>query len=143
MTARSQEESSAAFDLARKLRDSGFRSFMMRNGYVSGTTVVVAYDDEPVIEVFSRIVSESKPPVIVAVRRPSTQPHGFVFMTIDQVEYNAAAEALADESSIGETASIGMLYDTMLAQSRPKTHLTVPHDWQPTTFRVELAGSSC
>lgn len=141
MTARSTHEPSAAFDLAQRLRDPEFRSFMVRNGYVSGTTVVVAYDDEPVTEVFSRILSETRPPVIVAVRRPSASPYGFVFMTIGQVDRNPDQSPTDDDATVGEQASIGMLYDTMDAQTRPKRHLTIPNDWQPARFRVQLTGA--
>ena len=139
MTARSTEKPGAAFDLASRLQDPQFRSFMMRNGYISGTTVVVAYDDEPATEVFSRIINETRPPVVVAVSRPSAEPFGFVFMTIGQVEHGEAP-ASPDEEPIGDTASIGMLYDTMDLQSRPNRHLVIPNDWQPARFRVELAG---
>ncbi|MFI5489548.1 hypothetical protein ACIBXA_31335 [Micromonospora echinaurantiaca] len=140
MTTRSREDRRPAFDLARKLRDPNFRGFMKRNGYVSGTTVVVALDAEPVTEVFSRILSETKPPVVVAIPRESAE-YGFVFMTIGQTEYDAAAQAIDDEENdVGETASIGMLYDTMAARERRKTLLTVPNDWQPATFKVELSG---
>ncbi|RZU72006.1 hypothetical protein EV384_0345 [Micromonospora kangleipakensis] len=143
MTARSIDERSAAFDLAQRLRDPDFRSYMVRNGYVSGTTVVVAYDDEPVTEVFSRIVNETKPPVIVAVHRPSAKPYGFVFMEIGQVDYPPSSNPTDDDSNVGASASIGMLYDTMDAQTRPKTHLTVPNDWRPARFKVQLAGAGC
>jgi len=140
MTARSTEERSAAFDLAQRLRDPSFRSFMVRNGYVSGTAVVVAYDDESVTEVFSRILMETTPPVIVAVHRPSAEPYGFVFMTIGQVDSNSALDA-EDDSFVGGSASIGMLYDTMNAQ-HPKRHLTIPNEWQPTHFKVQLTGAT-
>ncbi|MBQ1035874.1 hypothetical protein [Micromonospora sp. C81] len=142
MTARDIDERSAAFDLAQRLRDPQFRAYMVRNGYVSGTTVVVAYDDEPVAEVFSRIVSEAQPPVIVAVHRPSAKPYGFVFMQIGQVDYDASPAAPDDDPNIGDSASIGMLYDTMDTQTRPKTHLTIPNDWRPARFKVQLAGAA-
>lgn len=137
---RSREDRKPAFDLARKMHDSRFRAFMKRNGYQSGMTVVIALDAEPVTQVFERILAETKPPVVVAIPRDAA-PFGFVFMTIGKTEYDAAAETFADdEPEVGDSASIGMLYDTMAAHHRPKTHVTVPNDWQPATFEVGLAG---
>ncbi|WP_329105616.1 hypothetical protein OG792_33105 [Micromonospora sp. NBC_01699] len=100
-------------------------------------TVVVAHDEEPVTEVFSRILSETKPPVVVAIPRPNAE-FGFVFMTVGQTAYGEADEA----TSTGDTASIGMLYDAMAARQRRNSLVTVPNDWQPATFRVELAPST-
>jgi hypothetical protein len=141
VTVRSDEDRSAAFDLARMLRDPEFRSYMMRHGYVSGTTVVVAYDYEPVTEVFFRILNETTPPVVIAVKRPGAKSFGFVFMTIGPVEYDAAAEIVEDDS-IGDKASIGMLYDTLDAHSRPNRHLVIPNEWQSARFKVGLAGAN-
>lgn len=143
MTVRSQEGDGAAFDLACLLRDRDFRSFMALNGYVSGTTVVVAHDHEPVIEVFARILNETDPPVVVAVHRPGHEPYGFVFMTIAKREYDAAAKVVEEADDVGDAASIGMLYDTMNAQRRPKAQLTMPHGWShPATLSVELARAA-
>lgn len=136
MTVRSRQARSAAFNLARKIGTPEFRELMRRNSYKSDTTIVVAYDDEPATEVFSRIVSETTPPVIVAIPRDSN-PWGFVFMTIINAEQNPDDD---DSDNVGETASIGMLYDAMAVEHKHKTLLTVPNDWRPATFRVELAA---
>jgi hypothetical protein len=112
---------------------------MRRNAYKSDTTIVVAYDDEPATEVFSRIVSETTPPVIVAIPRESNS-WGFVFMTIVSAEQTPSTDEDGDHDNVGQAASIGMLYDTMAAEHKHKTLLTVPNDWRPATFRVELAA---
>ncbi|KXK62079.1 hypothetical protein AWW66_10015 [Micromonospora rosaria] len=118
MPLRRKEERKPAFDLARKMHDPRFRVFIKRNGYRSGTTVLVALDAEPATEVFSRIRAETKPPVVVAIPRESAE-FGFVFMTIGGTEYGPAAETVNDdEPEIGDAASIGMLYDAMAARHR-------------------------
>lgn len=141
VTLRDRELRSPAFELARRIRKPDFRAFMSRNGYVSGTTVVVAHDDERVEDVFARIAAETEPPVVLAIWRPTAQPWGFVFMTIGPAEQDAVNDAVEENSKIGKSAKIGMLYDTMAGHSRRRANLTIPNEWQPAKFRVAaLAG---
>lgn len=135
MTQRNREARSVAFEFARRLRDPEFRRFLESNKYYSGQTVVTALDDEPLAEVFGRIMVETSPPVVVAIRRASA-PHGFVCMTIGHV---GADPGVGDHERVGPTATIGMLYDAMAAKTSPRTVLTVPNNWDAPQFNVSLA----
>lgn len=143
MTAREKSDRNATFEFARLLRKPDFRAFMLRNKYVPSTTVVVVHDDERVKDVFSRILTETEPPVVLALHRPAASPWGFCFLTIGQPEQNLASDAgpaRDDDSRIGLEATIGMLYDTMAAQSHRLTNLEVPNEWNTSRFRVGLAS---
>jgi hypothetical protein len=136
VTVRDRPQRNPAFELARLMRNSDFRAFMKNNGYASGTTVVVAYDDERAVEVFARIVAQTDPPVVLAISRPETR-WGFVFLTI-----GLAREGQSDEESdVHGSSTIGMVYDAAAAAANTRTKLTVPNHWVPAKFEVALAGT--
>jgi hypothetical protein len=141
VTLRNREGHSAAFEFARRLRDPRFRQHLADNGYQSGQTVVTALDDEPVSEVFSRILTETEPPVVIAIYRPSVTG-SFVFMSIDQVQPDLGDQVVGESCEVGSGSSIGMVYDAMTTSARRHTVLTVPNHWDAPRFRVELSRSS-
>jgi len=70
---------------------------------------------------FDRLTAQSPPPAaIIAILRPS-EPQGFVFLTA-----TAGDNAGAEEIQIGDSGTIGMLYDTMAAG---QATYKIPHSW--------------
>lgn len=120
MTQASEQSRAAAFEFARKLRDRDFRKFLTRHGYVDGQDIIIALPDEPVGDVFRRMFNQAKPPSIIALRSPAAI-HGFAFMTA-----TPGVRPGAEDVSIGSGATIGMLYDTLTAQTG---QYTIPQSW--------------
>lgn len=114
---------SAAFALARCLADPAFRKLLSEHGCQTTQDVVVAVDDEPASTALERVATYSDPPTLLAIQRPGTR-WGFVFLTMRPAESQPADDG--DSVKLGETTSIGMLYDAMVHQSRT---LKAPNSW--------------
>jgi hypothetical protein len=77
--------------------------------------------------------------VLIAIYRP-VDNLGFAFMTIAQIDSESVDTSSGEVCRIGDGSSIGMLYDTMTANARRQTVLTIPNEWDAPSFRVELAS---
>jgi hypothetical protein len=123
----------ATFAFARQLRDPDFRSYLCDLGFHEGQDVVVALDDEPAMRVFDRILRQTTPPAVVALRREN-EKWGFVFLAVQPAETPGS-----DHADVGEGATIGMLYDTAAKGQRT---FRIPNAWykQVGVGRLDLAG---
>lgn len=131
MTQVSEESLEATFTFARKLRDKKFQRFLADGGYREGQNIVVALPDEPIDAVFGRILHQAEPPVaIIAIWRPA-DPWGFAFMTV-----TSGQAASTENITVGDGASIGMLYDAMSGQA---VTFKVPDAWGVQVRRLVAA----
>jgi hypothetical protein len=112
--ARDKAERSAAFnagfDFARRLRDPEFRALLERHGWRRGQRVVIAVDDEPVVDVIARMMlheTESRSFIAILDAR---EKHGFRFLIVEVVD---AGQETPDPIELGAGASIGMLYSAL------------------------------
>lgn len=96
----------AGFDFARRLRDPAFRNFLKEQGWTSGTHVVVAVDDEPVIDVLQRVALHADDRAFIAIIDEGAS-FGFRMLI---AEIHAKRPKNAQRIELGEGASIGMLY---------------------------------
>src|SRR6266536_4299741 len=75
----------AGFDFARRLRDPEFRSLLRRLGWKSGQHVVMAVDEEPVVDVLTRVVfHETGGRAFIAIP-DSAERYGFRFLLCEVV----------------------------------------------------------
>jgi hypothetical protein len=133
-------ELAASFEFAKRLRDAKLRKLIEAMGG-SGQDVVVCLDSTTVAEVFDRVFTRCRPPALVAIRRPPA-PHGFVFMMVHPAAQPADASAgpeLADP--IGEDASIGMLYDTLIATAGMSFRMGPGRSYNLQSVGPELVGA--
>jgi hypothetical protein len=115
---------SAGFDFARQLRNPHIRAVLRALHWTSGQHVVIALDDEPVVDVVARIVfHETDGRALIAVTNTAakTQPPQFHFMVVEVARAQPDASVDLD---LGPGASIGMLYDAL----RP-SGTYVPSEW--------------
>lgn len=114
----------AGFDFARQLRNPHIRGVLRALGWTSGQHIVIAVDDEPVVDVVARIVfHETDGRALIAITPPRHDdgPREFRFMLVV-----VAPEASDDTEGIdlGPSASIGMLYDALQPSGT-----YVPSEW--------------
>lgn len=131
MTQVSDAALDATFTFARKLRDRKFHRFLESHGYREGQNLVIALPDELIDAVFGRVLNQAAPPVaIIAIFRPDDL-WGFAFMTV-----SSGHAADAETVTVGEGATIGMLYDAMSGQSES---FKVPAAWGVQVRRLVAA----
>jgi hypothetical protein len=96
----------AGFDFARRLRDPEFRALLGCHHWDHGMQVVMAVDEEPVVDVISRmIMHEAGPRAFIAIP-DSNEEYGYRLLT---VEVSPAGQRQPDPIELGPSASIGML----------------------------------
>lgn len=109
-------ERQAMFEFGRQLGNPDFRKVLAAlNRNLRDQDVIVAVDSTTLAHVLDRVFTRTRPPAIVAIRRPNA-PLGFVFMRIDSARVPTPDDV---DRVLGPTpeSSIGMLYDTMAASS--------------------------
>jgi hypothetical protein len=128
------ETFTAGFDFARLLRSSRFRAQLRASGWVSGQHVVTAVDDEPVLDVVSRIsFHETGGRALIAVRDEGAE-FGFAFMMVEVVREPPTG---AQPVPFGPGASIGMLY----AALKP-CGTYVPNEWMSALLFERVATAN-
>jgi hypothetical protein len=96
----------AGFDFAKRLRDPEFRTVLKRMGWQPGEHVVMAVDDEPVVDVIARMMLHEiggRAFIAVPDRIP---PSGYRFLVVEVAE----SDERPDPIELGPEASIGMLF---------------------------------
>lgn len=125
----------AGFQLMHRLRDPEFRAFLKLHGWEPGEHVVMAADDEPVIDVIARIMThETGGHALVAIA-DDRRRHGFKLMTIEvaPARRRSWSRRRVEEINIAPDANIGMLYDAF-----GRCGEYVPSEWTaPLTVRKE------
>ena len=99
----------SGFDFARRLRDPAFRDFLKEQGWTSGTHVVIAVDDEPVVDVLQRVALHAEERAFIAIVDNEAE-FGFNLLI---AEILAKRPHNAQRITLGEGASIGMLYSAL------------------------------
>ena len=98
----------AGFEFARRLRDPDFRSMLQRLGHSSGQHVIIAVDEEPVVDVITRLMfHETGGRALIAIAGGDDEPWGFHFLFAEVVKAGADHP---EPVALGAGASIGMLY---------------------------------
>ena len=122
----------AGFDLARRLRDPEFRTLLKSVGWQSGGHIVVARDDEPVIEVIAKMILHSTGSRAFIAIADETEKTGFRLLSVE-VETSGRGN---DESVVLDpTSSIGMVYSSLAGCAA-----YVPSEWTR-ALRFERAVS--
>lgn len=117
----------AGFDFARQLRSPHIRRVLRTLGWTSGQHVVVALDDEPVVDVVARIVfheTDGRALIALTQEPQGGEPRSFRFMLV------VVAAATSDGGmglNLGPGASIGMLYGALQPSGTSSTY--VPSEW--------------
>jgi hypothetical protein len=114
----------AGFDFARQLRDPDIRRVLRALGWTSGQHVVIAVNDEPVVDVVARIVfheTDGRALIAITSAAHGDGPRKFRFM-LAVVAPETAHEV--EGIDLGPGASIGMLYDAL----RP-SGTYIPSEW--------------
>lgn len=108
-----------------QVRDPEFRAHLERVGWVSGRDVVIAFDNEPIVSLISRLAFNGvASPCLIAIPR-AQERFGFWLMFMESVP---PPRGLWRRHHHGEPvspqASVGMLYSSL---SRCDAY--VPSDW--------------
>jgi hypothetical protein len=122
------ETFAAGFEFAHRLREPGLRQALNRIGWASGQHVVMAVEDEPVVDVISRVEFDDTDGRAYIAIHDKNEPRDFRFLVarMAHTEDGDAPETIR----LGPEASIGMLY---AAVSPCGTY--VPSHWpQPLLF---------
>lgn len=99
---------SAGFEYAKRLRDPAFRELINRLKFSTDRHVVMASDDEPVVDIVTRIMfHETHGRVLIAIP-DENESFGFRLLSVEVVTDPGANPAAPLELAPG--ASIGMLY---------------------------------
>jgi hypothetical protein len=132
-----RERRAAAKMLLHALRSQEQRDLIAKTGHRSGQPVIVVLDSDTLGEVIGRIVNERvDPPVVVAMYRPADQ--GIVIWTFGPLE--AVTAAMSDGQRAGHLATIGMLYDTMVANGEESMDVVLSAVGPTRMHAAELAG---
>lgn len=126
----------AGFEFMRRLREPQFREFLRRHGWEHGEHVVMAADDEPVIEVIFKVMINGTGGRVLVAIPDERQRLGFRLLSIEVSTTGRRAWALlrrAGKINVGPGATIGMLYDAF-----SKCGQYMPSEWtSPVTVRKE------
>jgi len=114
----------AGFDLARRLRDPSFRSYLKKSGWQSGQHIVVASDDEPVIEVVAKMILHDTGGRAFIAIPTDKEEMGFCLLSVE-VEHSERADE--DSIILDPASSIGMLYSSLISCAA-----YVPSQWTRT-----------
>jgi hypothetical protein len=104
---------SAGFSFARQLRNPQIRAGLRALGWTSAQHIVIAVDDEPVVDVVARIVfheTDGRALIALTSSESTEEPRRFRLMV---VEVAKAMPGSAADLKLGPGASIGMLYDAL------------------------------
>lgn len=97
----------AGFELARRLRDPAFRAILNRLRCPSSEHIIMALDDEPVVDIIGRMMlHRTGGRAVIAIPHPD-EPFGFRLLGVE-VTHEEPSDAELIE--LGPGASIGMLY---------------------------------
>lgn len=97
------------FEFARRLRDPDLRTALRSVGWQSGQHVVIAADDETVLDVVSRIAFHETGGRALIVVTDNTEPRSFRIMYAEVASDSASVPVV----ELGHGASIGMLYASL------------------------------
>jgi hypothetical protein len=102
------ETFAAGFQFARRLREPEFRRVLHRIGWKSGQDVVMTVENEPVVDVISRVVFDDTDARAYIAIQDEHEPREFRFLVarVAQTDAGDVPEAIR----LGPEASIGMLY---------------------------------
>lgn len=75
-------DSAAAFDFARRLREPGFRAYLVAFGYISGTTVL-AVENGTTTERLAELAADRRGEAVLVARRDPRAPHGWRLSLLD------------------------------------------------------------
>lgn len=101
----------AGFDFARRLREPNFRALLKKLG-ASGQHVVIAVDDELVVDVIARMTfHETGGRAFIAVE-DAVEPYGFRVLLV-AVAHEPPDDDQPDRIELGHGASIGMLSELL------------------------------
>jgi hypothetical protein len=127
----------AGFSFARRLRDPGFRSLLKRSGWRQGEHVVMAVDDESVVDVVARItLHETGGRAFIAIL-DDAQPTGFRILYAEVVN-EATGPRDFEPLALGPGASVGMLYSAV--GERCGTY--VPSEWTSALLFERVTASA-
>ncbi len=105
----------SGFDLARHLTNADFRNHLKSAGWRSGDHIVMAADDEPVVEVVNKVMLHSGNRALIAVANEHAE-YGFRLMLVtvarerkrDLIPFLRRRDIIP----LDPGTSIGMLYDS-------------------------------
>lgn len=124
---------SASFEYAKRLRDPAFRGLINRLKFSADRHVVIASDEEPVVDIVARIMfHETHGRALIAIP-DEDEPFGFRLLGVEVVTDPGENPAAPLELAPG--ASIGMLYSHL---QRCGTY--VPSEWSRSLLFEKCAG---
>lgn len=132
----------SGFQLMRRMRDPDFRAFLKQQGWIPGVHVVMASDDEPVVDVMARMILHDTDGYAMVAIADEQRRFGFKFLSIvaPSRPRSLLRYLLVDllrrrirAIHIAPNASIGMLYAAF-----DRCGKYVPSEWSaPVTVRKE------
>lgn len=139
MTDRRKQTFDAGFDFARRMGDPDFRDRLEASGWQTGSHIVMAVDDEAVVDVVCKVMLHSGSKAFIAITGKDDEDDGFRMLSV-RVARERKRDALLpflreDAIPLGPGLTIGMLYDSL----RP-AHPYVPGDWSKNLLFEKVAA---
>jgi hypothetical protein len=114
----------AAREFMRQTHDPEFRAYLGRIGWTPGQDIAVAFDEEPVANLISRLnFNAADNPCMVAIRYPQGR-FGFRLMSIEALPDRPRWRRRPQGEPVSPRATVGMLYSSLT-----RCDAYVPGEW--------------